>query len=212
MELIVNPLKFLIKQRLLLLILFILIPFSSGLAESKKIKTIAIIPFETNSQTDISYITSGILNMLHSRLSWKDNVAIVKTSIVIKEFSDITEPSESKAIIELGKKTNADYVITGIVTHFSGAYSIDTKVYDLKEKSFLTFYGQSKTIAKVISRIDIVAAKINKKVFNRTTVSYEKFEKDNIITEEELQRMNPERMMPIPNSLNDKEKPWWKIW
>ena len=206
-----NKLNFLIKQRLLLLVLFILIPVISGAAETKQIKTMAIIPFETNSQNDLSYITSGILNMLHSRLSWKDNVQLVKKNNVTKTLSGIKQPFQSRAIIKLGEKTNADYVITGIITEFSGAYSIDTKVYDLNKKLFLTFYGQSKTIDKIISRVDIVAAKINKKIFNRTTVSYEKFKKEKIITEEELKRMNPERMMPI-HQTGDKAKPWWKIW
>ncbi|MBC2703855.1 hypothetical protein [Desulfobacula sp.] len=182
------------------------------MADTKNMKTIAIIPFETNSQEDISYITSGVLNMLRSRLSWKGNVAVVKTGIVTKELSGITESSESETIIKLGGKTTADYVITGIVTQFSGAYSIDTKVYNLKEKSFLTFYGQSKTIDKIISQIDIIAAKINKKMFDRTTVSYEKFKKEKIITEEDLRRMNPERMMPTRPTGEDEEKPWWKIW
>ena len=212
MEFIVNTLKPLKKQLLLLLIIFILTPISSSMADSKKMKTIAIIPFETNSQADISYITSGVLNMLHSRLSWKGNVAVVKTSAVIKELSAITEPSESKTIITLGEKTTADYVITGIVTQFSGAYSIDIKVYNLKEKSFLTFYGQSKTIDKIISEIDIAAAKINKKIFDRTTGSYEKFKKEKVITEEDLRRMNPERMMPSRPIGEDGGKPWWKIW
>ena len=206
-----NKLNFLIKQRLLLLVLFILIPVISGAAETKQIKTMAIIPFETNSQNDLSYITSGILNMLHSRLSWKDNVQLVKKNNVTKTLLGMKQPFQNRAIVKLGEKTNADYVITGIITEFSGAYSIDTKVYDLNKKLFLTFYGQSKTIDKIISRVDIVAAKINKKIFNRTTVSYEKFKKEKIITEEELKRMNPERMMPI-HQTGDKAKPWWKIW
>ena len=207
-----NKLNRLKNQISLLLIIFIFIPISSGMADTKNMKTIAIIPFETNSQEDISYITSGVLNMLRSRLSWKGNVAVVKTGIVTKELSGITESSESETIIKLGGKTTADYVITGTVTQFSGAHSIDIKVYNLKETSFLTFYGQSKTIDKIISEIDIAAAKINKKIFDRTTISYEKFKKEKIITEEDLRRMNPERMMPVHPIGENEEKPWWKIW
>ncbi|WP_299977090.1 hypothetical protein [Desulfobacula sp.] len=207
-----NNLNMLKKQILLLLIIFILTPISSSMADSKTMKIIAIIPFETNSQGDISYITSGVLKMLHSRLSWKGNVTVVKTGTIIKELSGINKSSESKTIIKLGEKTTADYVITGIVTQFSGAYSIDIKVYNLKEKSFLTFYGQSKTINKIISEIDIAAAKINKKIFDRATVSYEKFKKEKTITEEDLRRMSPERMMPVRPIGEDEGKPWWKIW
>jgi len=102
-------------------------------------------------------------------------------------------------------------VITGTITEFSGAYSIDTKVWNLKTKSYLTFYDQSATLNKLISRVDIVAAKINKKIFDRTTVSYDKYKNEKIITEEELRRMNPERMMPVREA-GERKKPWWKIW
>jgi hypothetical protein len=118
---------------------------------------------------------------------------------------------ESNAVFKIGEKTGADYVITGIITEFAGAYSIDTKVWNLKEKSYLTFYDQSPTLDKLISRVDIVAAKINKKIFDRTTVSYEKFKKEKFITEEDLRRMNPERMMPVQEP-GERKKPWWKIW
>lgn len=171
---------------------------------------VAIIPFETHAKDDISYIARGILKMLDSRLTLKNKVSLVPKN-KIAQLKPIT-PATTQSILDLGKKTKADYVITGVITEFSGASSIDVKVYQLKDQSFLTFYGQAETMDAVITQTDIIAAKINKKVFNRTTRSYEKFEKEKKISEEELRRMNPERMLPaIPNRENG-DKPWWKIW
>jgi len=200
-----------LNRSFLFILITLLLPVSSGLAAANSLKTVAIIPFETNTENDLSYMTSGILTMLESRLSWKNNVAIVQQSVVNKALSGVKETYESNAVIKIGEKTKADYVITGTITEFSGAYSIDTKVWNLKTKSYLTFYHQSATLNKLISRVDIVAAKINKKIFDRTTVSYDKYKNEKIITEEELRRMNPERMMPVREA-GERKKPWWKIW
>ncbi len=199
------------KKIILFILIILLLPVSSGLAAANNIKTVAIIPFETNTENDLSYMTSGILTMLESRLTWKNNVAVVQQPVVNKALSGIKEAYESNAVFKIGEKTGADFVVTGIITEFSGAYSIDTKVWNLKTKSFLTFYEKSEAIDKLVSRVDIVAAKINKKIFDRTTVSYEKYKNEKIITEEDLRRMNPERMMPVQEQ-KERKKPWWKIW
>lgn len=175
-------------------------------------KTVCIIPFEINSQKDISYIKSGIINMLNSRLSWKGKVEILPKNKVVKALAGSKQTSGNSLVKKIARKTGADYVVSGVITEFSGSYSIDTKVFNLHENSYLTFYGQSDSISNLIENADIIAAKINKKVFDRTTSSYEKFEKEKVITEEELRRMNPERMMPARKVDPEEDEPWWKIW
>ena len=177
------------------------------------LKTITIVPFESNTDKDITYITDGVVNMLNSRLFWRGQTQITGNEKTLKALAETSEEtSRDQAILNFGRLTAADYVVTGIITEFSGAVSIDVKVFNLAEQSFLTFYGQSEKIDQLISQTDIIAAKINKKIFERTTVSYEKFEKEKIITEEELRRMNPEKMIPMPGTFEQKSKPWWKIW
>ena len=197
---------------MMLAVFSILTPAAGNTSEPEPVKTVAILPFETNAQKDISYIGSGILSMLHSRLHWKHQVRVIDTAQAMKALTGTKDASTRKTILRIGETTNADYIVTGIVTEFSGAFSIDTKVYDIKNGSFLTFYDQSETIDRIIPQVDIVAAKINKKVFDRTTVSFEKFKKERVITEEELRRMNPERMLPPGELYEEEEKPWWQIW
>jgi TolB-like protein len=181
-------------------------------ANTNEVKTVAIIPFETNSNNDISYITKGAWNMMNSRLSWKDNIIVLKKHELEKAMPELNLPLQGDSIIEVGQKAGIDYLITGIITDFAGSYSIDTRVYNLKEKSYLTFYDQSKSVNQIITQIDIIAAKINKKVFDRITLSYENFKKEKTISEEDLRRMNPEKMMPGIIPSQEEDKPWWKVW
>jgi len=76
-----------LNRSFLFILITLLLPVSSGLAAANSLKTVAIIPFETNTENDLSYMTSGILTMLESRLSWKNNVAIVQQSVVNKALS-----------------------------------------------------------------------------------------------------------------------------
>lgn len=201
----------LVKCRIVLILIVFLIAFATRTAVADDMKKLVIIPFETNTENDLSYMVSGIQNMLESRLFWKNKVTIAEASAVSKAISEIKEMYESNAVMKIGEKTKADFVITGIITEFAGAYSVDTKVWNLKTKSYMTFFDQSETLDKLISKVDVVAAKINKKIFDRTTASYEKYKNEKIITEEDLRRMNPERMMPAPDT-RERKKPWWKIW
>lgn len=181
-------------------------------AKESALKTVAILPFETNTNRDISYIIPGITRMLHSRLAWKDKVAVIPVDQIRDAVATLDDKKGVAAVTRLGNYTKSDYVISGIITEFSGAFSIDLKVYDLNEKTVLTFFDQSDEFNRLIPKFDLVAAKINKKVFDRTTVSYEKYKEDKMITEEELRRMNPEKMLPPRPSIEAEDKPWWKIW
>ena len=212
MEFIVNLLSFLKKPSLLILTLSILIPFSIGFADTKSIKTIAIIPFETNSQDNISYITSGVWNMLYSRISWKDHVQVINKNKLSNSLDNQKTATENEMVLKIAQDTQAGYVMTGNITEFADAFSLDVKIYDIKSRSYLTFYDQTTKIDEVIQKMDIICAKINKKVFDRTTTTFEKLKKEEIVTEEELKRMHPEQMMPMNMNQEKKADPWWKFW
>ncbi|WP_041279611.1 hypothetical protein [Desulfobacula toluolica] len=205
-----NPSNFSIKQCLLWFILSILIPFNSGMANTQNIKNIVILPFETNSQSDISYITSGAWNMLYSRISWRDHVRVIDRHKLSGSLDNLTAVTENERIFNIAQDTSAEYVMTGSITEFANAFSLDVKLYDIENRSYLTFYDQTEKIDQVIKKINLISAKINKKVFDRTTTTFERMEKEKLISEEELKRIHPEQMMPIHQSkTND---PWWKFW
>ena len=62
-----------------IILIFSFIPLCQVFAGAAK--TIAVIPFEINSDKDITYIQSGVDAMFHSRLSWKDNIQVMEKNM-----------------------------------------------------------------------------------------------------------------------------------
>ena len=113
----------------------------------------------------------------------------------------------------MAELTDSDYVVTGSVTRFSDAFSIDTRVYDIKNKKFLTFFEQSTSFNDLIRKMNVISAKINKDVFDRETTAYSNLVKDEKEKEEQRKRQNPEKMMQnFPADQREKKPPFWKFW
>ena len=165
------------------------------------------------SPEDITYIQSGILQMLHSRLVWKDHVIVVEKKIIAAHLNAIDIQDNDQLFKKIASLTNSDYVLAGSITQFSNAFSIDTKIYDIKNQQYLNFFEQSKIIDDVIPKLNVIAAKINKKVFERKTVVYQKLAKEEKEKAEQWKRQNPEKMMPlIPRGEQEEKTSIWKFW
>lgn len=177
-----------------------------------QLKTLAILPFETISADNIDYIQAGVSKMFQSRMTWQDRVTVVSIARTQEQLDKIKNNDKNKQIQALAASTKADFVITGSITQFSNAFSIDSRIYDIKNKRFLSFSEQSDKLSDIIIKVDQIAAKINKKVFNRQTVSYDKLVSNEKEKFEQLKRQNPEKLMPaMPKEPGDK-KPIWKFW
>jgi len=195
-----------------IMVTFLLLVIHVAPGYTKNAETLAILPFEIHSEKDAPYIKSGILNMLYSRLYWKDHVTLIHKNDVKNKLAPINHLPENELVLKLGNNDWTDYVLTGSITEYANAFSIDVKIYDIKNASYLTFFDQTSGIEQVIKKVDIISAKINKKLFDRETITYEKLKQEEVISEEELKRMNPEKMMPYRKMKNPEEKPWWKFW
>ncbi len=181
-------------------------------ARAENIKTIAVIPFAINSVDDLSHIQNGIVYMLYSRLSWPGNVVVVPKKNMEVLLSKTDNFKKNKLIHEIVTQTNSDFILSGSITELAGSFSIDARVLDIKNKQFMTFFEQSKRSDDLIEKVDRIAASINKKVFNRATVTYEKMEQEKQAHINELKRKNPEHMMNVPSGWQREESPGWKIW
>lgn len=175
-------------------------------------KTIAILPFKINSSQNLDYIRNGMTRMLDSRLTWQKKVGVVPKKVIKKHLSEIESVSRSKQLGEVAKLTHCDFILVGSITHIGGAFSIDFMVYDIEKKRQVSFYEQSETISGLIGKTDRIAAMINKMVFERKTVSWEKMEKEKQAYINEQKRRNPEYMMQTPQWQETKQSPVWKIW
>ncbi len=179
------------------------------------LKKIAILPFEVHSEKDISHIQQGIGQMLSSRLSWADHTAMTDKRIIINALEKNNSLSKEKFLPAMAKTTNSDYILTGSITEFADAFSIDANIYNIKDKTIVPFFGQAAQIDKIIPEISLLAAKINKTVFDRTTEAYEEFSEEQSYAKQrqKQQRMDPEKMV-TPQYGTDREdrRPWWQVW
>ena len=213
-----------IKKILSILIMFFLVPAGiiSGMAKaaSAEIKTIVILPFEVNSQKDLSFIKSGIIQMLNSRLSWKDHVSVVDGRDIADKKSDsqhllkniLNKNHDLPGLLD----KNYNYVLIGSITEFAGAFSLDVKVINTGDKTSKSFFNQASSMEKIIPGIDILAAEINKTIFNRTTAALrtraghgKKYESK----KEKITRQNPEKLLEEQFGREEpKKRPFWKFW
>ena len=50
---------------------------------AKKPEKVAVLPFTMNAERDLSFLREGILDMLASRLFWKDKVMVIEKRLRI---------------------------------------------------------------------------------------------------------------------------------
>ena len=176
-------------------------------------KTVAVLPFEIIAPEDLSYVQDGIVQMLHSRLVWKDKVSVIEQKKTETQFNQIKDQNSARWVETLAESLGSDYIVTGSITHFANAFSIDTRIYDIQNKQWMAFSEQSTTINDLIPKMSAISAKINKKVFDRETVIYTDLVRQEQEKAEQWTRQNPERLMPeMPAGEREKKSSLWRFW
>jgi len=150
-----------ISLTILLLTLTVFVPASYA----EKIKTIAVLPFKINAAQDLTFLKEGIMDMLSSRLSWKDKVMVIEKGLVKEKVAEFKGSLNKEIAINIGKSLKADYVILGSVTVFGESVSIDAKILDVaKGEELITAFNQSKGMDEVIPTVNKFAQDINAKI------------------------------------------------
>lgn len=145
--------------------LFVFISLSTGFSASAKPALVGIVPFQINGPEELSYLKQGILDMLTSRLSWKDEVEVV----ALKPGEGLMDESTAR---EMGLKTGTDWILFGSLTVLGTGASIDTKMVDVSEKKPThASFAQSGNMNDLISQINLLAEDINQNVFGRGAVA-----------------------------------------
>lgn len=180
-------------------------------ARAETLKTIAVLPFTIHAAQDMSHIQNGIIHMLYSRLTWQDHLLVIPNRDIKKQLSEMPSIKGDQLVGNIAAQTNSQYVVAGSVTEIAGSFSIDAQVYDIKNQRFMAFFEQSKISDDLIDKVDQIAATINKKAFNRSTVTYEKMEQKKQADINKLKRQNPEHLMNVPVGPQE-EKIGWKVW
>lgn len=175
-------------------------------------ETLAVLSFNINADKNLDYIKKGISTMLYSRLTWPEKVVVVPPRKMTSLEAGLKEFSGTELVHETAAKTGSRYVLHGTITSLAGAFSIDAKVFDTAEKQYMAFFEQSKNSDDLIKKVDRIAAAINHKVFNRTTVTWEEMEQEKNKRINELKNQNPENLMQMPTGWQPEEKIGWKVW
>ncbi len=147
-----------------LIFTLIMIPASSAEGPKK----VAILPFTMNADRDLTFLQKGIMDMLASRLSWKDKVEPMEDRKVRKKAEEFGRTINRGTALEIGKALKADYVIMGSLTIFGDSVSIDAKILDVtKGAELVTAFNQSKGMDEVIPTVNQFAKDINDKILGR---------------------------------------------
>ncbi|MBW1707341.1 MAG: VCBS repeat-containing protein, partial [Deltaproteobacteria bacterium] len=135
---------------------------------AKKPQKVAVLPFAMNAERDLSFLREGILDMLASRLFWKDKVMVIEKRLIRGAMKGHQGPITPEYAAKLGQKLDADYVLYGSLTIFAQSVSMDATMASLKKKKPpVTVFVQTKGMEAVIPEINKFAQKVNAKIFGR---------------------------------------------
>ena len=133
-------------------------------------KKIAILPFTVNADRDVTFFKQGVMDMLGTRLAWKDKM-VMDEGEIMKRVAELEGPLNRDAALMVGKALGADYVIMGSITLFGESLSIDARVLDVaKSKEVVTVFNQCKGMDEVIPTVNQFAKDINSKITERPLV------------------------------------------
>lgn len=195
---------------ILITLSILLIPCISPAAENGR-HTIAILPFKMNVSHQMDYIQKGVSRMFASRL-WGPNTQILSGNTLESSIEKKHLGAGDGFINRVAARTGSNYVLSGSITELSGAFSVDAKIFDIQNKRYMPFSETSEKIDHLIQKTDEIAARINKKIFDRTTATWEKLEKEKKDRFNQLQRQNPERLLQNGQWQKSEESIGWKIW
>ncbi|MEW6502125.1 MAG: FG-GAP-like repeat-containing protein [Thermodesulfobacteriota bacterium] len=128
-------------------------------------KKVAFLPFEAHAAKDLSYLTSGIRDMLSSRLAAGAKIRVIDRASVDKAIGSakLAQPEQFRAI---GKTVGADYVVAGSLTAIGTSMSLDAKVFSVAgDDPAQTFFASAAAENEIIGAIDQLAWEIGGKVF-----------------------------------------------
>jgi TolB-like protein len=153
------------------LLLFLSLLVAPGMAAGTAGETgparVAVLPFAIHTPASLSFLQSGVRDMLSSRLSWQGKVQVADKSETDKVCKDAKEISQSEAV-RIGAALKADYVLYGSITSTGQSVSIEAKMASVSGKTEpVSFLTQAKSLDDVMPQVDLFAQQINQKVFGK---------------------------------------------
>jgi len=129
---------------------------------------IALLPFETHSDRDLSYLTNGLRDMLASRLAAGAGVEVVPRAAVSQALAGKPVPTDPGALRLLGTTLQADYVLSGSLTALAGSLSLDSTLHTVSGATEpRTYYATAPREEEIIGAIDNLSWQIAEQAFGK---------------------------------------------
>lgn len=127
---------------------------------------VAFLPFEAHAAKDLGYLTSGIRDMLASRLASGAKIQVVDRASVDQALAKAGKPAQPADFKKIGEQLRADYVVAGSLTAFGAGMSLDAKVYAVASDAMpRSFPATAASENEIITAIDQLAWDIGATVF-----------------------------------------------
>lgn len=134
-------------------------------AQPAEKQTLAIVPFQINSEKDYDFLSTGIQSMLTSRLHLSEAHLVVmnleKYQSALHYYPQPLTPSSARA---LGQEIKADYVLYGSLTFFGESVSIDGQLVEVHgPETVKHFFSQTENINDLLLLVNDFALNITAK-------------------------------------------------
>jgi TolB-like protein len=135
-------------------------------------KTVAILPFKINADRDMNYLRDGVADMLSSRLHKAGEVEVLNRQVVEKALPPGSAVLTDDSARDLARRLGADFVLFGSLTALGNSISMDAKMVDASGgRPTLSFFEQSEDAGGIITKINAMAADINREMFGRAVAA-----------------------------------------
>lgn len=147
----------------------LLLTMFCGTANAKTV-ALGIVPFAVTPESSRSYMEPALLDLFASRLAMKNNVRVIDQAAMTEAYkTNAKDPLER--LMAAGKKTQADYILTGTLDQTATAMTLSAYVLDINTgKAVVSASAKSTPTdskSDIIPLVDQAAAQINSKLFAR---------------------------------------------
>ncbi len=151
------------KKTYLYTLLSMLLIFS-GTATAEEAR-IAVSVFQVNSEEDLGYIQSGLSSLLPPRISLPGKITVVDSSAMRRALSPPQADYSLEKKAQLTRSLAVDYLLTGSLTKFGDAISIDAFLYDASEpKDSTPLSVNCMGLDNLIDQVQILATNLQRRI------------------------------------------------
>jgi TolB-like protein len=132
------PMKSKAVLLLSVLLAFVLILPSSSVTQPRdpnKVYKVAILPFMIHSQENLDYLREGINDIITSRITVEERVAVIERSTVERAlYEEKPMRLDETSAAKIGARVGADYVVFGSITKIGEYISLDARLVSIADE------------------------------------------------------------------------------